>query len=131
MIKNWNQFINESVGFSPRDIRVEREEFLDRESELKRVNFTDKEIESIKEITDFENSYLQLSHKLTPLTTGSMVSFNTLDGHFWVIVIKCEDEWYLIEERPKRTKWGQGSPGYLIADGFEQVEEFLKWYVGR
>lgn len=131
-IENFLQKESFKSGINPKDLRVSEEEFLKRESQLKRVDYTAKEIESIKQITDFENSYLQNSHyKLTPETVGNTISFDTLCGHFYFIIIKCEDEWYLIEERPKRTKWGQGNPSYMVVDGFEQLEEVLKWYVGR
>ena len=140
MIKNWDKF-NESSGFNPRDIRVEREEFLNRESELKGSNFTTNELKSIKEITEIKDSWLNISfrygwniesgHMLTPEVVGKSITFDSICGMFWIIINKYEDEWYLIEERGKSTRYGTPENRYMIADGFDQVEEFLKWYVKR
>lgn len=127
MIKRWSQF-NESFT-NPNDIRVTEEEFLERESKLERERFTDKEITTIKEITDKEKSYLgKCLYKLEPGYVANTIGFETTCGHFYLIIIKCEDEWYLIEERPKRGNAAL-SKGFFIADGFEQLCDYLKWYV--
>jgi hypothetical protein len=127
MIKRWSQF-NESFT-NPNDIRVTEEEFLERESKLERERFTDKEITTIKEITDKEKSYLgKCLYKLESGYVANTIGFETTCGHFYLIIIKCEDEWYLIEERPKRGNAAL-SEGFFIADGFEQLCDYLKWYV--
>jgi hypothetical protein len=122
--------INESSKFKhPSDIRVTEEQFLEKESKSNREEFTPKEIESVRQITEVEKSYLgKCMYKLSPETVGNTISFETTCGHYYVIIIKLEDEWYLIEERPKRGNAAL-SKGFFMADGFEQIEDFLKWYV--
>lgn len=122
---------NESVQFKhPNDIRVTEEEFLERESKLERERFTDTEIATIKDITDKERSYLgKCGYKLEPGYVNHTIVFETTCGHFFLMIIKCEDEWFLIEERPKYGRGAALSKGFFIADGFEQLCDYLKWYV--
>jgi hypothetical protein len=134
MIKNWNQF-NESSKFKhPSDIRVSEEQFLEKESNLLKVDFTQREIDSVNKITDFKNSYLRsYPTKIgigsgVPLSGLNTIYFETTCGHYYMIITKLEDEWYLILERPKRG-YTALSKGFFMADGFEQVEDFLKWYI--
>ena len=128
MIKKWSQF-NESFT-NPNDIRVTEEEFLERESKLERERFTGKEITTIKEITDKEKSYLgKCQYKLEPGYVNHTIVFETTCGHFFLMIIKCEDEWFLIEERPKYGRGAALSKGFFIADGFNQLCDYLKWYV--
>lgn len=123
--------INESIQFRhPDDIRVTEEEFLDKESKLERQKFSDKEIQIIKEITDKEKSYLgKCQYRLEPGYVNNTITFETTCGHFYLIIIKFEDEWFLIEERPKYGRGSSLSRGFFIADGFDQLCEYLKWYV--
>lgn len=122
---------NESVQFKhPNDIRVTEEDFLERESKLERERFTDTEIATIKDITDKERSYLgKCQYKLEPGYVNHTIVFETTCGHFFLMIIKCEDEWFLIEERPKYGRGTALSKGFFIADGFDQLCDYLKWYV--
>lgn len=124
---------NESVEFkNPNEIRVTQEEFLERESKLEREKFSNTEIATIKDITDKERSYLgKCQYKLEPGYVNHTIVFETTCGHFFIMIIKCEDEWFLIEERPKYGRGTALSKGFFIADGFDQICDYLKWYVNH
>lgn len=124
MIKGWIKF-NES--FNSNDIRVTEEEFLKKESKLERRKFSDKEIAEIKDITDKEESNIEeCLCKLEPGYINHTIAFNTNLGSSYLIIIKFEDEWFLIEERSKRPTIDNK---FFIADGFDQLCEYLKCYI--
>ena len=132
MIKGWIKF-NESVSFDhPDQIRVTEEDFLIRRVKLKREKFTDREIKMIKDITDKDNSYLRKClYKLEPGFVDNTIIFETSCGNFNIEIIKCEDEWYLIKEivKPSVYKNTFDISGFFIADGFDQLFGYLKWYL--
>lgn len=118
ILSNYLEFINENLILPQ---RVGVHDFFKKERELNREKFTSREISELNKI-DFAERYLIPLHKLEKGYISDNISFKTQCHLFYVILIKLEDEWYLIEERPQKVML---EAKYFICDGFEQVVNYI------
>jgi hypothetical protein len=118
-ISKYLDFINESSQNLPK--QVDRDTFMKKEKEFTREKFNSREIEDLKKI-DFEDQYLIPLHKIKEGWISDNISFETKCLLYYIVIIKLEDEWYLIEERARKMSL---LTKYFICDGFEQVINYI------
>lgn len=117
ILSKYFDFVNESK--LPQ--QVDKDIFLKKEKEFKREKFTTREIFELNKI-NFEEKYLIPLQKIEEGYISDSILFDTQCGLFYIIIIKLEDEWYLIEERPRKVML---DTKYFICDGFNHLIDYI------
>ena len=120
----------------PSSLKSSKVEFLNKLSNFNCDKFNNQEISLIKRSVKKEKPHIYLS----PLSTLDLASVKydiIFDvyiksddlyhvSNWWIIIKKLQDEWFVIEERPKKSI-PKSHSNYHIADGMDQLVSFLNW----